>query len=57
MYSLTSKFMKTFDVLNENKKILGQVLTKEDKDLYFNEYYRHALLNMLKEWDMKAKRG
>lgn len=50
-------FMKTFDVLNENKKILGQVLTKEDKDLYFNEYYRHALLNMLKEWDMKAKRG
>ncbi len=50
-------FKETFNVSKELPKLLGQAPNKADEDIFFKEYYRHALLNLLKEWDMKAKRG
>lgn len=50
-------FKNNFEVTKKFKSLLGQKPSRADEDIFFKEYYRHALLNLIKEWDMKAKRG
>jgi len=52
-----NKFEENFKLEKELPKFLEDIASEKDKELLFKEYYRQALLNMLKEWDMKAKRG
>lgn len=50
-------FEEKFKLEKKLPKFLEDIASEKDKELLFKEYYRQALLNMLKEWDMKAKRG
>lgn len=50
-------FEDKFKLEKKLPKFLEDIASEKDKELLFKEYYRQALLNMLKEWDMKAKRG
>lgn len=50
-------FEEKFKLEKKPPKFLEDIASEKDKELLFKEYYRQALLNMLKEWDMKAKRG
>ena len=53
----TNLFEDKFKLEKKLPKFLEDIASEKDKELLFKEYYRQALLNMLKEWDMKAKRG
>ncbi len=50
-------FKEKFNLPKEFSTLLGHQPNEVDEDIFFKEYYRQALLNMIKEWDMKAKRG
>lgn len=52
-----NQFEEEFKLEKKLPKFLEDIASEKDKELLFKEYYRQALLNMLKEWDMKAKRG
>ncbi|MGN0916176.1 MAG: RAMP superfamily CRISPR-associated protein [Succinivibrio sp.] len=51
------KFKEHFNITNEYSVFLGTDADSKCEELFFKEYYKQALLNLLKEWDMKAKRG
>ena len=38
-------------------KLIGGDISNSEWELYIKEFHRHALLNLIKLWDMKAKRG